>query len=257
MRFASLGSGSEGNGLLIEQHATRLLLDCGFGLKDAVARLARAGLTPEQLTGILVTHEHDDHAGGVFKLANRYRIPVWLTHGTLTMVQRLLPQQRNFTIHIIDSHQPFAIDDLQVHPYPVPHDAREPVQYVLSDGARRLGVLTDTGTSTPYIEHMLSGCDALLLECNHDLDMLMNGPYAWSLKKRVSGRLGHLDNAMSSAILSRIDCSRLQHIVAAHLSAKNNLPELARQALSSALNCDTAWIGIAQQDSGFDWRSIT
>ncbi|MEQ1602562.1 MAG: MBL fold metallo-hydrolase [Methylophilaceae bacterium] len=257
MRFASLGSGSAGNGLIVETQSTRILLDCGFGLRDAISRLNRLDLLPEQLSGILVTHEHDDHAGGVFKLANKYRIPVWLTHGTLAMVERFLPKQRDFTIHLLDSHLVFSIQDLQILPYPVPHDAREPVQFVFSDGARKLGVLTDTGTSTPHIEAMLSGCDALSLECNHDLDMLNNGSYARSLKQRVSGRLGHLDNLSSAALLAKLDNSKLQHILAAHLSAKNNLPALAKAALSEVLNCESDWIGIADQMTGFDWREIT
>lgn len=257
MRFASLGSGSAGNGLVVEKNTTRLLLDCGFGIRDAVARIERLALTPEILSGILVTHEHDDHAGGVFKLANKYRIPVWLTYGTLQMTERFLPKNCDFDIHVIDSHQPFSIGDMLVHPFPVPHDAREPVQFVFTDGAKRFGVLTDTGTSTPHIESMLTACDALLIECNHDLDMLMNGPYTWSLKQRVSGRLGHLDNASSAAILQKIDTSKLQHILAAHLSAKNNSEAIVRKVMSAALNCAEDWIGIADQDTGFEWRQIS
>lgn len=256
MRFSSIGSGSSGNGLLIQSRDTTLLLDCGFGLRDAIHRLQRAGISPESLSGILVTHEHDDHAGGVFKLANKFGIPVWLTHGTLTMVERLMPKQRAFELHVIDSHAPFTIQDLEVNPFPVPHDAREPVQYTFDDGNTRLGVLTDTGTSTPHIEAMLSGCHGLVLECNHDLDMLMNGPYAWPLKKRVSGRLGHLDNATSAAILGNLDLSQLQHLLAAHLSAKNNHPDLVIDCLSAALNCEREWISIADQELGFDWRDI-
>ena len=256
MRFASIGSGSAGNGLLIESQTTRLLLDCGFGLRDTVMRLARLGLVPEQLSGIMLTHEHDDHACGVFKLANKYRIPVWLTHGTLTMVERYLPKQCNFPMHLIDSHAAFSVGDLDIHPFPVPHDAREPVQFVFGDGVRKLGVLTDTGISTPHIETMLSGCNALALECNHDLDMLMNGPYAWPLKQRVSSRLGHLDNTSSAALLAKLDTSKLQHILAAHLSVKNNSPALVKNALSEVLSCTPEWIGIADQKSGFDWRQI-
>jgi phosphoribosyl 1,2-cyclic phosphodiesterase len=256
MRFASLGSGSAGNSLAVEVQTTRLLLDCGFGLRDVLMRLARLDLAPEQLSGIVVTHEHDDHAGGVFKLASKYQIPVWLTHGTLTMIERFLPAQRDFKMHVIDSHQSFNIGDVQVHPFPVPHDAREPVQFVFTDGAQKLGVLTDTGTSTPHIENMLSGCNALTLECNHDLDMLMNGPYSYPLKQRVGSRLGHLDNSTSASLLARLDNGKLQHLVAAHLSAKNNLPALAKKALSDVLGCETEWIGIADQAQGFDWRQI-
>jgi phosphoribosyl 1,2-cyclic phosphodiesterase len=256
MRFASLGSGSAGNALVVEVGATRLMMDCGFGLRDTTTRLARLGLEPGQLSGILVTHEHDDHASGVFKFAAKHRLAVWLTYGTMCAVQRFLPGERRAEIHTIDSHQSFAVGDIQVHPFPVPHDAREPVQYAFSDGAKNLGVLTDTGTSTPFIETMLDRCHALVLECNHDLDLLMNGPYSWSLKQRVSSRLGHLDNATSATLLAKLDNSRLQHILAAHLSAKNNTPQLAKQALSSVLGCATDWIGIAEQQAGFDWREI-
>ncbi len=261
MRFASLGSGSAGNSLVVEAQAngakpTRLLLDCGFGLRDVVNRLQRLDLAPEQLTGILVTHEHDDHAKGVFKLASKYNIGVWLTHGTLKMSQRYIPDHHNIQINIIDSHQSFAIEALHVTPYPVPHDAREPTQFVFSDGNRKLGVLTDAGSSTPYIESVLSACDALVLECNHDVDMLDKGPYAWPLKKRVGSRLGHLDNSSAAKLLSRLDNSKLQHILAAHLSAKNNSPALAQHALSQVLNCSLDWVGIADQSLGFSWRGF-
>jgi len=255
MRFSSIGSGSAGNGLLIEQDSTRLLLDCGFGLRDAEQRLARISLTPDQLTGILITHEHEDHAGGVFKLARKYRIPVWLTHGTFRMIERILPTEP-LDLRIIDSHSKFNINEIEVTPFPVPHDAREPVQYTFSNGDKKLGVLTDTGCSTPHIQEMLSCCDALMLECNHDIDMLMNGIYPMSLKQRVSGRLGHLDNIGAANILSKLDNSHLKHIIAAHLSEKNNKPEFAINALSQALNCEKNWIGIAEQETGFDWREV-
>lgn len=255
MRFSSIGSGSAGNGLVIEQGSTRLLLDCGFGLRDAEQRLGRINLLPDQLTGILITHEHEDHAGGVFKLARKYRIPVWLTHGTLKMVEKILPAEP-LTLNIIDSHSPFNIHEVEVTPFPVPHDAREPVQYVFSNGDKKLGVLTDTGCSTPYIQEMLSGCHGLVLECNHDIDMLMKGIYPQSLKQRVSGRLGHLDNSSAAAILSNLDNSKLKHLVAAHLSEKNNSPKLAIAALSNALDCEKNWVGVASQELGFEWREI-
>ena len=255
MRFASIGSGSAGNGLVVEQKNTRLLLDCGFGLRDSVERLARINIQPEQLTGILITHEHEDHAGGVFKLARKYNLKVWMTHGTHRMLERLMPNEGVIT-EIIDSHTAFTINDIHITPFPVPHDAREPIQYLFSDGYKKLGVLTDTGCSTPHIETVLSGCHALVIECNHDLNMLMNGPYPHSLKQRVSSRLGHLDNQSAAKILSKIDTSNLKHIIAAHLSEKNNKAELAVAALSSALKCEKNWVGIASQDFGFEWREI-
>ena len=141
-------------------------------------------------------------------------------------------------------------------PFPVPHDAREPAQFVFFDGVRRLGVLTDLGCSTPHVEASLSGVDGLVLECNHDLDMLMNSAYPASLKQRVAGRFGHLDNEAAAGLLARIDQTRLQHVLAAHLSRQNNQPALARTALAAAMDCAEDWIGIADQSAGFDWREL-
>ena len=256
MRFASLGSGSAGNALIVEVKQTRLMLDCGFGMKETQSRLARLNLTPDDISGIVITHEHDDHAGGAFKFAAKYNIPVWLTYGTLKMVTRYLPAQHALQLHVIDSHTAFSVQDIEVQPYPVPHDAREPIQCVFADGNHALGVLTDVGRSTPHIEAKLTGCSGLVLECNHDAAMLQDGPYTWSLKKRVGGDLGHLENRDSANLLSRLDSSKLQHVLAAHLSAKNNTPLLAKTALADVLGCDLDWIGIADQMQGFDWRAI-
>ncbi|MDP2240719.1 MAG: MBL fold metallo-hydrolase [Burkholderiales bacterium] len=255
MRFASLGSGSQGNALVVEVGRTRVLLDCGLGLNDVKARLARSGLEAGDLDAIVVTHEHDDHIGGVTRLARKFGIPVYMTHGTLTALNGT--RGRIAQITVIDSHTPFAIGDIEVRPYPVPHDAREPAQFVFGDGVSRLGVLTDTGSSTPHIESMLSGLEALVIECNHDSEMLANSSYPPYLRQRIAGRFGHLDNAAAAGLLASLDCSRLKHVIAAHLSQQNNRPELARQALSQALNCEEAWIGVADQQAGFDWRSIS
>ena len=254
MRFACLGSGSEGNAVVVEVGRSRVLLDCGFSIKETVFRLARLGLTPADLSGIVITHEHSDHIGGVFRFANKFNLPVWLTHGSLAYLSNL--DQSLVDARVIDSHAAFAVGDLYIEPFPVPHDAREPIQFVFSDGQHRLGVLTDTGMITPHIEQMLSGCNALVLECNHDADMLANGPYPTSLKQRVGGRFGHLDNTAAADLLRNIDTQQLTHLIAAHLSHKNNLPALARAALAQALNCAEDWIGIADQAMGFEWRSI-
>jgi phosphoribosyl 1,2-cyclic phosphodiesterase len=252
MRFASLGSGSEGNGLVVEAGHTRVLMDCGFGLADSVARLARLGLQVSDLAGIVVTHEHGDHIGGVGRLARRHKLPVWLTAGTLAMAQDL----DGVAVQVIDSHAAFAVDDLEIQPFPVPHDAREPVQFVFGDGNRSLGVLTDTGCSTPHIEAMLSGVDALVLECNHDAAMLENGPYPVGLKRRVGGRFGHLENTQAAMLLERVKHDKLQCVMAAHVSRKNNTSALAQQALAQVLNCADEDVRVACQTTGFDWIRI-
>ena len=254
MRFASLGSGSEGNGLVVEAGGTTVLIDCGFGIRDTAARLGRLGLEPSVLSAILVTHEHSDHVGGVPAFAARHDIPVWASFGTLAAVSERfegLAQVFGF-----DSHAAFAIGALEITPIPVPHDAREPVQYVVGDGARRVAVVTDLGVSTPHVEASLDGCDALVLECNHDATMLANGDYPYPLKQRIAGRFGHLDNETAAGILGRIDASRLVHLIAAHLSKQNNTPALARAALAAVLGCEPDWIGVADQATGFDWRQI-
>ena len=256
LRFASLASGSAGNCMVVEKNSTRLMLDCGLSTRETVKRLQLLGLEPQQLSAILISHEHDDHAKGAFKFAAQFQIPIWLSHGTYKMCERYLPNDETLQCNIMSSHHAFVIQDIEVNPFPVPHDAREPTQFTFHDGNHKLGVLTDVGCSTPYIEQMLSGCDALVLECNHDVTMLETGPYARSLKQRVGGRLGHLDNLSAAQLLAKLDNSKLKHLIAAHLSAKNNTPTLARAALSPVLDCEPDWIGIADQADGFAWRSM-
>ena len=255
MRFASIGSGSEGNGLVVEAGGTRILIDCGFGVRDTAKRLARIGVTPDSLSAIVVTHEHSDHVGGVPAFAARHGIPVWLTFGTLSVVAERMADCPH--VYGFDSHDAFAIGDLEVLPFPVPHDAREPVQFVVSDGDHRLGVLTDVGVITPCVQASLDHCDALVLECNHDPGMLAGSSYPQSLKQRIAGRFGHLHNEAAAELLASLDTSRLQHVIAAHLSQQNNTPDRARAALAGALACAADWIGIADQADGFAWRAFT
>jgi phosphoribosyl 1,2-cyclic phosphodiesterase len=251
LRFTSLGSGSSGNGLVVENSRTRVMMDCGFSLTETKARLARVGLSPSDISGVVVTHEHDDHLGGVARFAKRFGIPVYLTRGT---AQWLPPDFPAVLAHYIDSHQPFEVQELAIDPFPVPHDAREPVQYVFSDGDVRLGVVTDLGTITQHVVDKLSGCHALVIECNHDLDMLMTGAYPESLKRRVSGRFGHLCNADAGRLVAALDLGNMRHLIGAHLSEQNNTPALAVEALAEAAGCEKDWIGVAGQDVGFAWR---
>ncbi|MEN3293005.1 MAG: hypothetical protein V7642_2258 [Burkholderiales bacterium] len=257
MKFASLGSGSDGNALLISASSgttrTTIMLDCGFAIRETERRLQRLGMLPADLAGIVVTHEHSDHVGGVFKFARRHRIPVWLSFGTWQAVRK---DCNDVQFHFCRDSERFAIGDIELTPYTVPHDAREPVQYVACNGRFRLGVLTDAGQSTPHLIETLSGCDALMLECNHDRQMLANSTYPPSLRKRIGGAYGHLANETSAEILAALDKSRLRTVVGAHLSQENNTPKLALEALCSVVDPDSTEVMVAGQEEGFDWVDL-
>lgn len=251
IEFCSLGSGSRGNALLVRGGDTCVLLDCGFGPRELERRMARRGMHPRDLNGILVTHEHSDHAGGVAALARRHGITVYATAGTARAAR--LDAVR---IEVLVAERHERIGDLDVQPVTVPHDAREPCQFVLGHRAHTLGVLTDLGNVTALVRSRFGACDALLLECNHDREMLANGPYPWPLKQRVGGDWGHLSNAQAAELLAGMPHAELQHVVAAHLSEQNNAPALARAALEAVLGAGVTRLHVADQDSGFDWLRI-
>lgn len=259
MRFAFLGSGSEGNSLLIEASddtsTTRVLLDCGFGIRETARRLERLGVTPEQLDAVLVTHEHGDHVGSAYAFAARHRLPVHTSHGTWLATSHLRGADAA-DVRVCCADQGFAIKGLHILPYTVPHDAREPLQFVLTNGDARLGVLTDAGMETPYVTARLKGVDALVLECNHDREMLRNSPYPYSLKRRIGGDFGHLANEVAASILSQVAHVGLSRVVAAHLSKQNNTRELAGGALAAVLGVALEEILIADQDEGLGWQAV-
>jgi phosphoribosyl 1,2-cyclic phosphodiesterase len=251
LRFASLGSGSRGNGTLVASGNCCLLVDCGFTIKETELRMARLGMSPSNLSAILVTHEHSDHLSGVAPLARKYRLPVYLTPGTLRARDiGSLPR-----IVLIEGHQPFSVADIQVTPVAVPHDAREPAQFVFRSCGSSLGLLTDLGTITPHVEAQFGNCDALVLEANHDPSLLAQGPYPPSLKRRVGGAYGHLSNQQAAGFLQRVGSDQLQHLVVAHISEKNNSIELARETLADAIKGAANCIFACQQQ-GFDWLHI-
>lgn len=256
MRFASLGSGSKGNATIIEAADTCLLLDCGFTVKETEARLQRLGKTGHDLNAILVTHEHSDHIKGVGALARKYQLPVYLTAGTFQQGRLGKVSQ----LQTINCHQRFVVGDIQVQPVPVPHDAREPCQYVFLHEDKKLGVLTDLGSLTPHVEKHYSGLDALVLECNYDPQMLEEGPYPYQLKTRIFSDYGHLSNGQAAQLLSRIEKHRLQHLLLSHISQKNNCPTLASQAIGTLFNEMDERVQqgfeVACQEQGFDWRMI-
>ena len=259
MRFASLGSGSQGNGLVVAAGDTVVLVDCGFSQRGTVERLARLGLAPGDLSAVLVTHEHSDHLSGVFPLARRHALPVYLTHGTWEVAKRRLAERAAAVSGLcrnLRAEQPFMLGSLEVHPFPVPHDAREPVQFTFAHAGRRLGVLTDCGWVTPHALDVLRPCDALVLEFNHDADRLAVSSYPPVLRQRIAGEFGHLENGQALGLLDALDAGRLQHLLAAHLSAENNCPQLVGALLAQHPSMVGAGLGVACQENGSDWREI-
>lgn len=254
LRFRNLGSGSAGNATVVEARegtqTIRLLIDCGLGIRQLQVRLAQAGLEPQQINAIFITHEHSDHIGCARALALRERIPVWMSKGTHAGIN-----MQDFDGLLRTAQDGVAIDlgSLQVMPFTVPHDAREPLQLTCTDGSSKLGVLTDLGHASQHVLAHLASCHALLLECNHDTGLLANGPYPHFLKQRVGGKHGHLANEDSAAIAKALAHPALGHVVAAHLSEQNNRPELARAALAAALGRAPSEIGVACQQNGTSW----
>lgn len=251
MRFASLGSGSGGNATLVCCGDTRILVDCGFGLRETERRLARLGVSAESITAILVTHEHSDHIKGVGAFARRHRTPVYMTPGTyVSRDYGKIP-----VLRLIEHYRSFHVGEIGVRPVAVPHDAREPAQYIFTAGKRQLGLLTDLGSITPHVVDAYARCDSLLVEANHDPIMLANGPYPPSLKVRVGGPWGHLSNQQTGDLLARVEKGALQHLVLGHISRKNNSVARAEATLESAVS-KIHKVHYACQDEGFDWLEI-
>ncbi|WP_439135605.1 MBL fold metallo-hydrolase [Pseudomaricurvus sp.] len=251
MKFASLGSGSRGNGTLVSWKDQLLLVDCGFTIKEVERRIERLGRSVAEITAVLVTHEHADHLKGVPPLARKYNLPVYMTPGTF----RSRDLGKLPFLHLIEGYQAFQLDELEVLPVAVPHDAREPAQFVFQVAGKRLGILTDLGNISAHVESHFYDCDALLLEANHDPQMLASGPYPPSLKQRVGGPWGHLSNQQAAGFLARINADRLQHLVVGHISQKNNSLELARQVLKEVTD-KIPRVEYACQDEGFDWINV-
>jgi phosphoribosyl 1,2-cyclic phosphodiesterase len=256
LRFTSLASGSGGNATLIEatghngEPPTRLLVDCGLPLRRLTAALAARGVEPESLDAVFVTHEHSDHVGGVGALHRRHGTAVWGSEGTLAAAGLV------GTTCITRCGETVIVGDLSIHPFAVPHDAAEPLQLVVRHGERRLGIVTDLGEPTEGVIAALAGCDALLLECNHDPLMLEQGPYPVWLKRRIAGSRGHLANGQSADLLAGCRHDGLRHVVAAHLSARNNRPDLAVAALGPVLAASGTQLHVAAAETGCDWIDL-
>ena len=253
MKFASLGSGSRGNATLVQAANTCLLLDCGFSARELERRLARFQLTADNIDAILVTHEHLDHIKGVGALSRKYGMPVWMTHGTWRNAD--CGEVRDLCL--FGTHTPaFCIGDIEVTPFAVPHDAREPTQFTFRHNSLKLGILTDAGSYTPHVIAAIEGADALLLECNHDTQMLRDGPYPPRLQARVGGDYGHLSNTQAAELLTCIDHRRLQHLVIGHLSEKNNHSDLVRQAMNEVCSSLDDRVSFLCQDGMDTWFTL-
>ena len=262
MQFCSLGSGSGGNATLIEASQgitrTQVLVDCGFSLRELTRRLLRAGSAPGELSAVFVTHEHGDHAGCALSLARQHRVPIVTSRGTWrAMSSRLGDDTLDPTlIHFARDGELIPLGDLELQPFAVPHDANEPLQLRASDGQHRLGMITDVGSITPYVTQALQGCDALLLECNHDEVMLRASSYPNGLKRRILGSHGHLSNESAAELLRQCLHAGLKQVVAAHLSARNNTPDLAAAAVAGVLGIALSDVSIASQSEGIGWLNL-
>jgi phosphoribosyl 1,2-cyclic phosphodiesterase len=244
-----LGSGSRGNATLVQSGSTTLLVDCGFSVRETERRMARLGVEASRLDALLVTHEHSDHCSGIGALSRKYRLPVFLTRGT----QASGRCDGVAGVEFFHSETVFDVGDIRVEPIAVPHDAREPCQFVLQGGGVRLGILTDLGSVTTAVVNHYAGCDGLLLECNHDEDMLARGPYPPPLKRRVGGDWGHLNNRQSAELLERVLHDGLRELVVAHVSEQNNHRDRVLEALDPVYGREPGW---ADQELGFDWRNL-
>ena len=258
LRFRNLGSGSTGNATVVEAAGpsgvvTRLLVDCGLQPRQLEHRLALAGLAGEAIDALFITHEHGDHIGCARAFSRRHRTPVWMSHGTHAA---LGAPDFDSLLRCAQDGVAIQLRDLQLMPFTVPHDAREPLQLVCSDGQVRLGILTDLGHASSHVQQQLTGCHALLLECNHDPALLADSRYPEFLKQRIASRLGHLSNQQAADLLRLLDHPGLRRVVAAHLSERNNRPELAHLALKQALVLSTAAIEVAHPEHGTGWVEV-
>ncbi|CAN7484985.1 MBL fold metallo-hydrolase [Acidovorax sp. LjRoot129] len=257
LRFKNLGSGSTGNATVVEGRSgtqvRRLLIDCGFGIRQLQGRLAQAQLQIEDLDAVFITHEHSDHIGCAQAVALRYGIPVWMSQGTHAALG-----QPDFGDRLRIAHDmaPIDLGEFEARPFTVPHDAREPLQLRCSDGAAHLGVLTDLGHASEHVLQQLAGCHALMIEANHDPALLEASRYPLFLKRRVGGPYGHLANLATADILRAVRHPGLHTVVAAHLSAKNNAPSIAQEALAPALDWPVEAITVASPVTGTAWLAV-
>lgn len=258
LRFCSLGSGSSGNATVVEgtsgATSQRLLVDCGFGLRQLAKRLARAGLACSDIHAVFVTHEHSDHIGCAAAFAQQHQIPVWMSQGTHAAIGS---PALGSLLHLVRDGDSIDLGAFEARPFTVPHDAREPLQLRCSDGQSHFGMATDLGHASAHVLKQLAGCHALLLEANHDTDLLAQSAYPAFLKQRVGGDWGHLSNVQANGMLAALAHRQLTRVVAAHLSERNNRPELVRALFAQTLGWGPRDILVAEPGLGTSWVTVS
>lgn len=233
MRICSIASGSSGNCIYAGSEDTHLLVDTGISKKRIEEGLKQLEIKGEELDGILITHEHSDHIQGLGVFSRKYEIPIYATRGTIEGIQsyKSLGAMPEGLLHEISEDHPFWLGDIQVHPFAISHDARQPCGYRMECGEKRVAVATDLGMYDAYTVEQLKDLDAVLLEANHDIHMLEVGPYPYPLKQRVMGDRGHLSNELSGRLLCDILHDNLKGVLLGHLSKENNYAELAYETV--------------------------
>jgi phosphoribosyl 1,2-cyclic phosphodiesterase len=243
-----LASGSRGNATYLSDGHTAILIDAGLSGKELQRRMAVKGLDPASLTAILVSHEHTDHIQGVGVMARRFGLAVHISDGTWQASQQALGKLAD--VRPFTCGHAFSIGGLAIHPFSISHDAIDPAGFTIGCNGSKVGVATDLGIATGMVKTHLQACDALILEANHDPQMLIDGSYPWPLKQRIRGRSGHLSNADAAQLLETLAHDRLAHVILAHLSEENNTPDKAKQAVETVINGGRTKLHVASQTAG-------
>jgi phosphoribosyl 1,2-cyclic phosphodiesterase len=247
LELCMLASGSKGNAIYVSGGSTSILIDAGLSGIEIERRLNSKGLYPEDLDAIIVSHEHTDHIQGVGVLSRRFNLPVYMSSKTEKASVSQLGNVR--VIKNFECGSPFMIKDLFIHPFSISHDAEDPSGFTINQNGTKVGIATDLGIATSMVKEHLKGCSLLILEANHDEDMLINGPYPWPIKQRIKSRAGHLSNEASKNLLKELQHDRLKYVILAHLSQTNNTPQKALCEVSRAITHCNPQLDVATQDA--------
>jgi len=237
LQMCVLASGSSGNSVYVASGKTRILIDAGLSAKQVAVRLGQIGVVPESINGVCISHDHGDHIAGIRVLQKRHGVPVYANAGTISGIMRQ-PKSNEIAIKVFQTGSPFEIGDITIEPFSVPHDAYEPVGFRLQAAGTAVGVVTDLGMVTSLIREKLKGCHAIIVESNHDEDLLQEAPRPWPLKQRIRSRQGHLSNTGAAQLISECATDALEHVFLSHLSSDCNTPDTALRTVASQLRLD-------------------